>query len=324
MQRGAAEYAGRRILSLFPVWLGVSLLAFGVANLAPGDPAEIILQRQSGDPPSAEAVKDLRRQMGLDAPFAVRYGRWIADAVRGDFGISYSSGEPVLNTLAQGLPPTLELAGGALLIGLAIAVPLGVIAAVGRGKAPDHFSRLLSLAGTSTPAFVLGYLLILVFAVWLHLLPVTGSGGWRYLILPVLTLGTAEAAALTRLIRSSMLEVLGEDYVRTARAKGLGRRGVIIRHALRNALNPVVTFAGMRFGRLLGGAVIVEYVFARVGIGTTIVNAIHDRDYPMIQGFILFTGTVFVLVNLLVDLSYIWLDPRLRLGNESVRARAAS
>ena len=324
MQRGAAEYAGRRALSLLPVWLGVSLLAFGIANLAPGDPAEIILQRQSGEAPSADAVNKLRKQMGLDAPFVVRYGRWITGAVHGDFGTSYSSGEPVFRTLALRLPQTLELAVGALLIGFVIAVPLGVIAAVGRGKALDHFSRLLSLAGTSTPTFVLGYLLILVFAVWLHLLPVTGSGGWRYLILPVMTLGMAEAAALTRLIRSSMLDVLGEDYVRTARAKGLGRRGVIIRHALRNALNPVVTFAGVRLGRLLGGAVIVEYVFARVGIGTTIVNAIHDRDYPMIQGFILFTGTVFVTVNLLVDLSYVWLDPRLRLGNESVGARAAS
>ena len=321
MRLGAAEYAGRRLLSLLPVWIGVSLLAFSVANLAPGDPAEILLQRQSGEPPSAEAVERLRTQMGLNAPFVLRYGRWVRSAVRGDLGTSYSSGEPVFQTLTDRLPATLQLASGALLLGLLIGLPLGVIAAVNRGKGPDHLSRLLSLVGTSTPSFVLGYLLILLFAVWLHMLPVTGSGGWQYLVLPVMTLGLAEAAALMRLTRSSMLEVLGEDYVRTARAKGLPGRVVIMRHALRNALNPVATLAGARFGRLLGGAVIVEYVFARTGIGTTVVNAIHDRDYPMIQGFILFMGTVFVTVNLLVDLSYVWLDPRLRLTDRSERSR---
>ncbi|MEO7684828.1 MAG: nickel ABC transporter permease [Gemmatimonadaceae bacterium] len=324
MRFGAAEYGGRRMLSLVPVWLGVSLLAFSLANLAPGDPAEIILQRQAGEPPTAEAVEQLRREMGLDAPFAVRYGRWLGGAVRGDFGTSYSSGQPVFRTLAERLPATLQLASGALLLGLLIAIPLGVVAAVNRGNAPDHLSRLIALIGTSTPSFVLGYLLILLFAVSLHMLPVTGSGGWRYLVLPVMTLGLAEAAALTRLTRTSMLEVLGEDYVRTARAKGLPRRVVIMRHALRNALNPVATLAGVRFGRLLGGAVIIENVFARAGIGTTIVNAIHDRDYPMIQGFILFMGTVFVTVNLLVDLSYVWLDPRLRLIEPAERPSVAT
>ena len=322
MQFETGGYVGRRLLSLVPVWLGVSVLAFSLANLAPGDPAEIILLRQSGEPPTTEAVQHLRTQLGLDAPFVVRYGRWVRRAIGGDFGTSYSTDRPVFQTLLDRFPPTLELATGALLLGVLIAVPLGVIAAANQGKLSDHLSRLVSLVGMSTPTFVLGYLLILLFGVSLHLLPVTGSGGWRYAVLPILALGLSEAAALTRLTRSSMLEVLGEDYVRTARGKGLPRRVVIMHHALRNALNPVATLAGVRFGRLLGGAVIVEYVFARSGIGTTIVEAIHDRDYPMIQGFILFMGTVFVMTNLLVDLSYVWLDPRLRLTEQTERARA--
>jgi peptide/nickel transport system permease protein len=312
MQIDAARYVGRRLLSLVPVWVGVSLLAFSLANLAPGDPAEIILQRQFGEPPTAEAVADLRERMGLDAPFVVRYGRWVRRAISGDLGTSYSSGEPVFLTLTGRFPATLQLALGALFLGVLIAIPVGVIAAVKRGQLPDHLGRLLSLIGTSTPSFVLGYMLILLFAVALHWLPVTGSGGWRYQVLPIVTLALAEAAALTRLTRASMLEVLGEDYVRTARAKGLPQSVVTMRHALRNALNPVATLAGVRFGRLLGGAIIVEYVFARTGIGTTVVDAIHDRDYPMIQGFVLFMGTVFVAVNFVVDLSYVWLDPRLR------------
>lgn len=261
--------------------------------------------------------------MGLDEPFVIRYGKWMGAAVRGDLGKSYSSGQPVFTTLLSRLPATLELALGSLLLGLMIALPLGVVAGAYRGKLPDHLARLVSLVGTSTPNFVLGYVLILTFAVWLRLLPVTGSGGWRYIVLPVITLGVAEAAALTRLTRSSMIEVLSEDYVRTARAKGLHRRIVVMRHALRNALNPVATLTGVRFGRLLGGAVIVEYVFARAGIGTTIVDAIHDRDYPMIQGFILLMGTVFVSVNLLVDISYVLLDPRLRLSGVAGRRRAS-
>ncbi len=322
MKAGIADFAFQRLLALPPVWIGVSLFAFAVANLAPGDPAQIILQRQSGEPPTVQAVAQLRKEMGLDEPFVVRYGKWLGSAVRGDLGKSYSSGQPVFTTLISRLPATLELALGSLLLGLVIALPLGVIAGTYRDRLPDHLARLISLVGTSTPNFVLGYVLILTFAVWLGLLPVTGSGGWRYIVLPVITLGVAEAAALTRLTRSSMIEVLSEDYVRTARAKGLHRRMVVMRHALRNALNPVATLTGVRFGRLLGGAVIVEYVFARAGIGTTIVDAIHDRDYPMIQGFILLMGTVFVTVNFLVDISYVWLDPRLRLSEVAGRRAA--
>lgn len=319
MRRSAGDYVLRRLISLVPVWIGVSLLAFGVANLAPGDPAEMLLLRQTGNPPSVEAVRQLRTEMGLDEPFVERYVKWLGKAVTGDLGKSYGSGESVLATLSQRFPATLRLAAASLVLGLFVAIPLGVIAAVTRGRWPDYLARIFSLVGTSVPGFVLGYLLILVFAVSLHLLPVAGSDGWKFAVLPVMTLGLAEAAALSRLTRGSMLEVLSEDYVRTARAKGLPRRLVVLRHALRNALVALASLGGVRFGRLLGGAVIVEYVFARAGMGTTVVDAIHDRDYPMIQGFILFMGTVFVTVNLVVDLSYLWLDPRLRVTEAARR-----
>lgn len=302
------------------MWLGVSFLAFGVANLAPGDPAEMILQRQTGEPPGAEAVAQLREELGLDAPFMVRYARWTRGALTGDLGISYRNGSPVRDVLLDSFPNTLRLAVSALLLGLAISLPLGVFAAVRRNSLADHASRIVALVGTSLPSFVLGYVLILLFAVTFRLLPVAGSDGWRYLVLPAITLGLGEAAALTRLTRASMLEVLAEDYVRTARAKGVPARSVFVRHALRNALNPLVTLSGIRFGRLLGGAVIVETVFARPGIGRTVVDAIQDRDYPTIQGFILVMGTVFVLANLLVDLSYLWLDPRVRLTARNAEA----
>lgn len=304
----------RRVLTIVPVWLGLSLLAFSLANLAPGDPADLLLRQQTGEPPSVHDVAVLRHELGLDRPFPVRYGLWLGRALRGNLGSSYSSGAPVLGTLAENFIPTLELAVSSLLLGVLVGVPLGLVAAVKRGEPIDHLSRFAALLGTSLPSFVLGYLLIILLAVTFKLLPVAGSGGWNYLVLPAMTLGLAEGAALARVTRASMLEVLGEDYVRTARAKGSPPIIVFVRHALRNALNPVVTLMGLRFGRLLGGAVIVEIVFARTGIGRVIVDGIHDRDYPVIQGFVLFIGSVFVATNLLVDVAYTRLDPRARLG----------
>ncbi|MGI9180421.1 MAG: nickel ABC transporter permease [Longimicrobiaceae bacterium] len=313
-------YIARRILSLMPVWLGISLLAFSLANLAPGDPAQLILLRQTGELPTEEAVQRLREQLGLDDPFPVRYARWLADAAQGDLGTSYRTGEPVLGALLERFPATLQLAVAALLIGLSIGIPLGVLSAVRRDSGLDHASRVGVLLGASIPNFWLGYLFILLFAVALGWLPVAGAGSWQHLVLPALTLGVGGAASLTRLTRSTVLEELQADYVRTARAKGLAERAVVMRHALRNALNPIVTLTGMRFGGLLAGAVVVETVFAWPGIGKFLVDAIYDRDYPTIQGFVLFTGTVFVLLNLLVDLGYAWLDPRVRLtGGEGRR-----
>lgn len=289
----------------------MSLLSFALANLAPGDPAELLLRRQTGEPPSALEVARLRHDLGLDRPFAIRYGRWLGHAIRGDLGTSYSSGESVSRALVTSFPSTLELALASLLLGSLVGLPLGVMAAVKRSAFLDNLSRFAALLATSIPAFVLGYLLILLLGVPFKIFPVSGSGGLSHLVLPAITLGLAEVAALARVTRASMVEVLGEDYVRTARAKGLSATGVVVRHALRNALNPIITLTGLRFGRLLGGAVIVEIVFARTGLGTVIVDAIHERDYAVIQGFILFIGSVFVVTNLSVDLAYAWLDPRL-------------
>ncbi len=314
MAHGAVHYVARRFLSLLPALLGVSLLAFSLANLAPGDPAQIILMRTTGEIPSEGEVERLRRELGLDDPFPVRYARWLAGAAGGDLGTSYRTGRPVLRELGERFPATLQLAVAALLIGVLIAIPVGVLAAARRNSGFDHASRLVALLGASVPSFWLGYLFILLFAVALQWLPVAGRGGWRHLMLPALTLGLGGAASLMRLTRSSLLEELDQDYVRTARAKGLLERGVVMRHALRNALNPIVTVTGLRFGALLGGAVVVETVFAWPGIGTHVVGAIFDRDYPTIQGFVMFMGTVFVLLNLLIDLSYLWLDPRVRLS----------
>jgi peptide/nickel transport system permease protein len=312
MNSPALAYVARRILSLLPVWVGISLLAFALANLAPGDPAQLILLRQTGELPTEEAVQRLREQLGLDDPFPVRYGRWLADAARGDLGTSLRTGEAVLQALLDRFPATLLLAVAALLLGLLIGIPLGTLAAARRDSGFDHASRIGVLLGASIPNFWLGYLFILLFAVGLGWLPVAGWGSWQHLVLPALTLAVGGIAGLTRLTRSTVIEELQADYVRTARAKGLPERAVV-RHALRNALNPIVTLTGVRFGRLLAGAVVVETVFAWPGIGKLVVDAIYDRDYPTIQGFVLFTGTAFVLLNLVVDLGYAWLDPRVRL-----------
>lgn len=304
----------RRLANLAAVWLGISLLAFAVGNVAPGDPAEILLERQQGVAPTAEAVERARRELGLDAPIPVRYLRWLGGALRGDFGRSFRTGQPVLRDLAQRFPATLELALAAFVLAILVALPLGVLAAAHHRTAIDHASRLLALLGASIPGFWASYLLILFFSVWLHWLPVAGRGGARHLALPAVALSLGFTATLARLVRASLLEELGQDYVRTARAKGLSEVAVLLRHALRNALIPIVTFSGTRLGHLLAGAAVIETIFAWPGLGKHIVDSIYDRDYPAIQGFVLFMGTVFVLLNLAVDLSYRWLDPRVRFG----------
>lgn len=306
-------FVTRRLLHLLFVWLGISIIAFSLANLAPGDPARMILLRQTGEVPTEEAVERLRRQLGLDAPFPVRYGRWLAHAVRGDLGTSYGSGAPVARELSDRFAATLQLAAAALLVSLVVSIPIGVLSAVRRDSALDHGARVAALLGASMPSFWLSYLLILLFALALGLLPVAGRGDWRNVVLPALALGLGDAASLMRLTRSSLLEELGEDYVRTAWAKGLPARLVVVRHALRNALNPIVTLSSLRFGRLLGQAAIVETVFGWPGIGKLVVDSIYGRDYPAIQGFVVYMGTVFVVLHFLVDLAYVRLDPRVRL-----------
>lgn len=310
-------YVLRRIGLLVPVWLGISLFAFVLSHLSPGDPAELILLQRTGEAPSAEEVEALREELGLDDPLPVQFGRWVVDAATGDLGTSYRSGRSVFGELARRSVDTLRLAVPALGVALGISIPVGVLAAIRRNTVADHVSRIAALLGDSIPAYWLGYLLIILFSVHLGLLPVAGAGSWQHLVLPAVTLGMGTTAVLMRLTRSSLLEVLGEDYVRTARAKGLRERTVIAPHALKNALIPVVTVAGIVFGHFLTGAVIVETVFSWPGVGKYVIDSIFNRDYPVIQGFVVLAGTVFVLVNLVVDLLYVWLDPRVRLTREA-------
>ena len=312
-----SNFVLRRLVLLIPVWLGITLLAFGLGRLAPGDPARLIAQQLADGPPTSAQVEQVRREFGLDAPLPVQYGRWIRNLLRGDLGQSFKTGGPVLRELSARFPATLQLAVAGLGVGLCIALPLGILAAVRRGSSVDHLSRVAALAGASLPSFWLGFLLIIVFAVKLRMLPVAGRGTIQHLVLPAVTLGFGMAAPLTRLTRSSMLEVLGDDYIQTARAKGLRERTVVLRHGFRNALIPVVTVAGMSFGHLLGGAVIVETVFAWPGVGKFVVDSILARDYPLIQGYVLFMGTLFVLINLAVDVMYAWLDPRIQLAGDA-------
>ncbi len=309
------RYLLRRLIYLIPVWLGISFVAFGMANLTPGDPARLMLQRDLGRQPSGDEVERARRDLRLDAPFAVRYVRWVGHAVTGDLGTSYRTGESVAGALLRRFPYTLQIAAFGMGAAILLALPLGVMAAVWRNSSLDHLSRALALLGAAMPSYWVAYLLILTFAVRLKLLPVAGTGTWQHLVLPSVTLGLAASASLMRLTRSEMLEVLGQDFIRTCRAKGLGPRAVIVGHALRNALISVLTVAGLRFAGLLGGAVIVETIFAWPGIGKFVLDSIFDRDYPVIQGFVVFMGTVFLLINLVVDLSYGLLDPRIRLGD---------
>jgi peptide/nickel transport system permease protein len=307
-------YLVRRLAYVVVVWLGVSLLAFGLGRLAPGDPARDVLARTTGRQPSEREVVAERHRLGLDRPLPAQYLSWLGGTLRGDLGTSYTTGEPVGQAIARTLPATLELAGAAFLLAVAVGLPLGLLAAARAWTWLDHLIRAAALLGASVPAFWLGYLLILAFAVTVQLLPAFGPGGPSHLVLPACTLALFDLAMLARLTRAAMLETLGEDYVRTARAKGLRERETLIRHALRAALVPLVTWTGMSFGFLFGYSVVVETVFAWPGLGYATVLAVQARDYPFLQAFVLLMGTIFALLNLLVDLTYTWIDPRVRFG----------
>ena len=308
-------YLLRRLLTLPPLLVGISLISFLLLNFAPGDAAEITLRRQNGGiTPPKEAVIALRQELGLDAPLPVRYVRWLSSALRGDLGESYRSGNSIAAELARRLPATLLLAAVSLALAVATGVPLGVLAAMKPGSWLDSASRLLALVGAAIPSYVLALLLMLLFAVHLDWLPAIGYGSPRNLVLPALALSLGVMAQLMRLTRASMLEVLGQDYMRTARSKGLSERAVVFRHGLKNALLPVVTVIGTGTGHLLGGAVIIETIFGWPGVGQFVVVGIAQRDYPVVQGFVLYLAVVFLLVNLTVDLTYRFLDPRLHFG----------
>ncbi|MBA2447990.1 MAG: ABC transporter permease [Chloroflexi bacterium] len=315
------RYLALRLLSVVPTLFGISVLVFGITYLIPGDPALIM----AGSEATPEAVAGLRRQWGLDEPAYVRYAAWLGNLTRGNFGDSYFSRQTVLQLVGNALPITLELAILSLLVAIVIAVPTGIVSAVKAGSWFDVGAAALGFVGLSIPGFWLGIMLIYVFAVYLQLLPAGGftplSAGLipnlQSMLLPSIALGTFASTQLMRYLRASLLDVLHADHIRTARAKGLGEQAVLIRHALRNALIPFMTVLGVQMGYLLGGTVITESVFALPGIGRLVLTAILNRDYQVATGIILLIATAFVLINLLVDLLYPVLDPRVRLGGST-------
>jgi peptide/nickel transport system permease protein len=305
-------YVLRRLGLMVFIMLGVSVITFSMMHLVPGDPAEVIAMERYGEEITAETIEHVRRELGLDQPIYVQYSRWLSNVLHGDLGYSHRTDRPVLDEILTRLPATIQLALAGMLVSLIIAIPIGTISATRQYSAADNISMFGALLGVSMPNFWLGLLLIMFFSVHLGWLPVFGRGSIEHLILPAVTLGTGMAAITTRLIRSSILEVLGQDYIRTARAKGLKEKVVIYKHTLKNAMIPVVTIVGLQFASLLEGAVIVEVIFAWPGIGRLLVDSIFARDFMLIQGCILFIAAMFVLVNLLVDISYAYLDPKIR------------
>jgi peptide/nickel transport system permease protein len=302
-------FISKRILYTLPVVIGVSVAVFLMIHLIPGDPAQLV----AGMEASEQDVANVRRALGLDQPLYVQYMRFVSRAVLGDFGTSFRTGRGVLDEVGSRYMNTVVLGLAAMLVTLVLGGASGIISAVKKFTAVDNVSMLVSLLGVSMPTFFLGLLLMLVFSVYLGWFPLTWKGTWLHLVLPALTLGTPSAAVISRLTRSSLLEVLEQDYIRTARAKGLAEFVVINSHAIRNAMIPVVTVLGLQFGYLLGGAVVTETVFAWPGIGRLIVQAILARDFPVVQASVLFLAMTFVLLNLLTDLLYSFLDPRIRL-----------
>ncbi len=305
------NYFARRLLTSVAVLFGASILTFSILHLVPGDPVAAILGRQAISGAQAE---ELRAQLGLDEPLAVQYVRYIQGALRGDLGQSIRSKQPVTTLIMQQLPSTLQLTTAAMLFAITVGLGFGILAAVKRQTWVDTAVTATAVSGISIPSFWLGMLLIFVFAVQLRWLPTTStSGDWRGLILPAVTLGMAEAAVIARVTRSSLVDEFDKAYVSLARAKGLAERTVVRRHALPNALIPVVTVVALQIGFLLVGAIVVETVFARQGLGRLAVTAINNRDYPLVQGIVLIVATAYVTINTMADLAYAWLDPRIRL-----------
>ncbi len=315
-----ARYSAGRIVQAIPTLFIVSMMVFGLIRMAPGDPAAMRMGREAAKPENLPKLEALREEMGLNEPVPVQYVLWLKDLATGDFGDSLKNRKPTLELFLQKLPATLQLILGAMIFALVVAFPLGILAAVKRGSMIDRAAMGFVSAGLAVPGFWFGLTLILIFSVRLRWLPASGYVPFtedpveniKRLIMPSITLGTYLAATLMRFLRSDMIEVLGADYVRTARAKGLRERAVIMRHAMKNALIPVLTIAGLEIGALLGGAVIVEQVFGWSGIGWLTVQGVFDRDYPLVQTSVLFVTVGLILVNLVTDLCYGFMNPRMR------------
>ena len=310
------DFLIKRVATIVPTLVFVSMLIFGLQQLLPGDPAVIL----AGEERDANVVAYLHKKLHLDDPLPVRYAYWVGGVLRGDLGESVRTQQPVLDLVAQKLPVTIELALLAFTIALAIGIPAGIVSAVGRGTAWDAAANAFALWGLSTPNFWLGILLILLFSVQLGWLPASGyvspfedlRANLAAMIMPAVVLGNAIAAVLMRHTRSAMLQVLSADYVRTARAKGLTERVVVLKHSLRNALTPIITLGALEFGTLLSGAVLTEQVFTIPGFGKLIVDAVFNRDYAVVQGVVLVTASAYILLNLLADVAYVAVNPRLR------------
>lgn len=304
-----SRYIVKRLFVALLVLVGVSFTTFIVGHLT-GDPVALMAPENAPQ----EAKDELRRHLGLDRPILEQYARFVGRALTGDLGHSYVQGTSVAGLVAERLPATLELAVAGFLLSLAIAIPLGIVIALKRNTVWDLLVTAIAMIGQSAPGFWIGLMLIAVFAVELRLLPVSGYGGFAYLVLPAVTLALQSAARLTRLVRASMLEVLSADYVLTARSKGLAERVVLWVHTFRNAMIPVVTMAGLEFAELVSGAFITETIFAWPGVGRLAVTAVYQRDFPLVQGVVLFAAFAFVLINLAVDLLYVAIDPRVKLA----------
>lgn len=302
------KYIIRRILMFVPVVLGVILVIFVIMDFTPGEPAQIIL----GEMATPEEIAELTEEMGLNDPLIIRYFRYVGGLLKGDFGISYKSGLPVAKEIAARFPNTLQLALASTFVAVVLAIPLGMFAAVKQNSAFDTVSMFVALLGMSMPAFWLGLLLQMLFSLKLGWFPVSGAGTLRHLVLPAITLGFMHMTAIARTTRSSMLEVIRQDYIRTARSKGIPYGLVIRRHALKNALIPTVTVVGLQIGILLGGSVLTETVFAWPGVGRLMIQAIQGRDTPMVLGCMVCLAACFSVVNLVVDLLYSFIDPRLK------------
>ncbi len=306
-------YISRRLMMLAIVVLGVTIMTFVLMNVAPGDPAEMVAMARYGlENLTVEQVENIRISEGLDAPVWIQYMHWLAHALKGDLGRSLVTGDPVMQEIMVRAPATLILALASLVVSLLIAIPAGIISAARQNTMLDYLARTGALLGASMPNFWLALLLILLFSVTLGWLPVFGYGEFRHIILPAVTLGTGLAAITTRLTRSSMLEVLEQNYIITARAKGLQEGNIIFHHAFKNAFIPVITIIGLQLGHLLEGTVIVESIFAWPGLGKLLVDSIYARDYAVIQACVLLFAVLFVVINLLVDILYVYIDPRIR------------
>lgn len=302
------RYILRRLVLVIPVLIGVSMVVFWMIRAIPGDPARVI----AGEGAPLETVERIREQYGLNEPLHVQYALFLKHLLEGDLGRSIRSRRPVVEELGMRILATLELAAGSMLVALVIGVTTGVLSAVRPNSWIDALSMFIALVGISMPVFWLGLMFMYLFSYQLDWFPTAGRGSWRHLVLPSLTLGLSSAAIIARMTRSSMLEVLRQDYVRTARAKGLHERAVVLKHAFRNALIPIVTVTGLQFGSLLGGAVLTESVFAWPGIGRLMVDSIIARDYPVVQGAVLVVALAFIMINLVVDVLYAYVDPTIR------------